>query len=242
MQLFEKRMISWKLNLNVSNQQAKGFLGLHINWPLISAEWGYTAILNSLSSASAGVSILFNNNSWKSLVKTNYLECFKVISALRQYKNMCLPIDDSVNSKDALGFRLSNHQNLSNRETYETTKPMKPRTLWNLWNHETTKLLKPQTPRNHEPHETTKSMKPRTLRNQETTKTMKPMKRKKPRNLRNQEIYETTNPKKPRNLWNQETYETMKPRNLWHRETKETKTQSMGPMTPSDSFTYICAP
>ena len=67
------------------------------------------------------------------------------------------------------------------------------------------------------------------------------MKRKKPRNLRNQEIYETTNPKKPRNLWNQETYETMKPRNLWHRKTKETKTQSMGPMTPSDSFTYICA-
>ena len=39
-------------------------------------------------------------------VKTNYLEYFKVISALRQYKNMCLPTDDSVASKDALGFRL----------------------------------------------------------------------------------------------------------------------------------------
>ena len=171
MQLFEKRMISWKLNLNVSNQQAKGFLGLHINWPLISAEWGYTAILNSLSSASAGVSILFNNNSWKSLVKTNYLEYFKVISALRQYKNMCLPIDDSVDSKDALGFRLSNHQNLSNRETYETTNPMKPMKPWTPWNYETTKLMKPQTPRNHEPHETKKPMKPWNHKNHETNET-----------------------------------------------------------------------
>ena len=39
-------------------------------------------------------------------VKTNCLEYFKVISALRQYKNMCLPTDDGVASKDALGFRL----------------------------------------------------------------------------------------------------------------------------------------
>ena len=39
-------------------------------------------------------------------VKTNYLEYFKVISALRQYKKMCLPIDDSVGSKDTLVSRL----------------------------------------------------------------------------------------------------------------------------------------
>ena len=35
-----------------------------------SAEWGYTAIFSSLSSASAGVSILFNNNFVFQLLKT----------------------------------------------------------------------------------------------------------------------------------------------------------------------------
>ena len=42
-------------------------------------------------------------------VKTNYnLEYFKDISALRQYKKFCLPIDDSVGSKDTLDSRLPN--------------------------------------------------------------------------------------------------------------------------------------
>ena len=35
-----------------------------------SAEWGYTAIFSSLSNASAGVSILFNNNFMFQLLKT----------------------------------------------------------------------------------------------------------------------------------------------------------------------------
>ena len=35
-----------------------------------SAEWGYTAVFSSLSSASTGVSILFNNNFVFQLLKT----------------------------------------------------------------------------------------------------------------------------------------------------------------------------
>ena len=51
-------------------------------------------------------------------VKTNYLEYFKAISALRQYKNMCLSTDDGVASKDALGFRL--HDTNTCRNVYQS--------------------------------------------------------------------------------------------------------------------------
>ena len=67
-------------------------------------------------------------------VKTNYLEYFKVISALRQYKKMCLPIDDSVGSKDTLVSRLPDtntcrkvYQGLTEREA---TLPLKSQDKW----------------------------------------------------------------------------------------------------------------
>ena len=67
-------------------------------------------------------------------IKTNYLEYFKVISALRQYKNMCLSIDDSAASKAVLGFRLPDtntcrkvYQGLTERKA---TLPFKSQNKW----------------------------------------------------------------------------------------------------------------
>ena len=66
-------------------------------------------------------------------VKTNYLDYFKVISALRQYKKMCLPIDDS-GSKDTLVSRLPDtntcrkvYQGLTERKA---TLPLKSQDKW----------------------------------------------------------------------------------------------------------------
>ena len=67
-------------------------------------------------------------------IKTNYLEYFKVISALRQYKNMCLPIDDGVASKAVLGFRLPDTNTC--RKVYQgpterkATLPLKSQNKW----------------------------------------------------------------------------------------------------------------
>ena len=53
-------------------------------------------------------------------VKTNSLENLKVISAPRQYKKTCLPIDDSVGSKDTLHSRLPNTNTC--RKVYQREK------------------------------------------------------------------------------------------------------------------------
>ena len=67
-------------------------------------------------------------------MKTNYLEYFKVISVLKQYKNMCLLIDDGVGSSDTLDSCLPNtntcrkvYQGLIEKLSHITSK--KPRQM-----------------------------------------------------------------------------------------------------------------
>ena len=51
-------------------------------------------------------------------------------------------------------WNLAIYENLSNHETYQTTKPMKPRNLWHHETHETAKPIKSGDLWNYVTHET----------------------------------------------------------------------------------------
>ena len=71
-----------------------------------SAEWGYTAIFSSLSSVSAGVSILFNNNFVFQLLKTfsDPNGRFVIIDIKRESKTLTLVNIYASNNDDPSFF------------------------------------------------------------------------------------------------------------------------------------------
>ena len=94
-----------------------------------------------------------------------------------------------------------------NQETYETPKPLKPRSPWNHETFENKKGKKTGSSWNQGTYETTKLMKAGRPWNYETFETEKPMK---PRNhWRPGNFYTKKDP------WNQETHES---RNLWNKQ------------------------